>query len=127
MCSRAVPAHLPVKPHECVNTPPLQQQRQPSAPVTGQMLQKKTWKEACDVQPVRVPHHRVTRHWHSEDEDAVGLDERAHLVHGAEVAAGVDGVAVAAEAVVLEVGDGDDEVEARALGACVGEGGGGGG
>ena len=95
--------HLPVKPHERFDAPTAQQQRQPRAP----------------VQPVRIPHNSVTCNWHAEHEEAVGLDELLHIAHGAQVAVGRDGVAVSAEAVVLEVGYGHHDIELRPLRAWV--------
>jgi hypothetical protein len=100
--ARRLQSHLPVESDERINSPALQQQRQPHAP----------------VQSVRVPHHCVARNWHAQNEKPVGLHESLHFTHGAQVAVGVNRVAVSTEPVVLEVGYGNHEIERRPLRAC---------
>lgn len=95
-------SHLPVESDERFHTPALQQQRQPHA----------------SVQSVRVPHHCVAGNWHTQNEKPVRFHESLHFTHGAQVAVGVNRVAVSTEPVVLEVGYGNHEIERRPLRAC---------
>ena len=98
-CWHEAAAHHAAVPHAPEQRPAAQQPRQP----------------AGAVEPVPGVHD-VVEHGggHAQQQQPAAREERAHLGDGREVALGVERVAVAAEAVVLDAREGHDRVEALA-------------